>query len=144
MEQKGKMRFIRKNGRIIPIKENGPSDKQKISNYKKHGDGANQASRIEHKINAKATDKKVIAAGFASIAGLLGSTIAADRGSVKGAIAGSALFLGASIYGHARKRKNLENLQTKKENEYVKAFGVGSDGEKIQEKRKKAMKKMGR
>lgn len=138
-QNKGKpTRFIRKNGKIIPIYAKDPSRAQMNKNYKKHGDGANQASRIDAKYEKRAVNnKRAKLTGAAAATAFIGG-IAAD---VKGRpLLGASLFalgLGAAIVGHRAQRKQRSKDAGKRENDYVRTFGTGSDGEKPFRKRRR-------
>lgn len=136
------MKFIRKNGRIIPIDDDAkkPSKKQMDKNYKKHGDGANQSAKIMQKYKDKA--EKSVGFGVRAMTGALAlGTLASSLIPKKPnlAISGS-LALGtfaSYAYGRNKINDNLKKNESNIESDHVRAFGVGSAGEKV-----KIMKKL--
>lgn len=129
----GDVRFIRVNGRVVPIKgKGGPSKAQRQKNYNKYGDGANQASRIDAKYDAKAS-KGTTAYGVASVAGL-GAALFAKNKFVKAG--GAALALGAAALGHRKAKKQRSKVESSRQKEYVKTFGTDSDGNRPQKRKK--------
>lgn len=119
------VKFIRVNGRVVPIKDKGPTKKQIEKNYKKHGDGARQASAIDEKYNKKASKgvNGLAGAGVASAAA--GYFVGGKKGMVLGALGAAALLL-----ANRKKRKNEKNLNYLKEKEYVRKLGMTSEGQR--------------
>ena len=118
------VRFIRVNGRIVPIKEKDPTKKQLAKNYNKYGDGANQASRIDDKYNKKAT-KAGTAGGVVGAAGLIGAALGKNK---KFKIAAAAIGVGGILYGNFKASRVKEKTAVSREKEYIKAFGMTSAG----------------
>lgn len=130
------VRFIRKNGRVIPIRSKDPSKGQMQKNYKKKGDGANQASIIEEKYEKKAR-KKGAAGGYVAAAGTLGALAGHVLKSKKTMLASAAIGIVGAIAGHRASSKQRQKDEGSRENSYVKAFGMGSEGQRPFKKRKK-------
>lgn len=128
MSQDKKVRFIRVNGRVVPIKDKDPSAAQRKKNYKKEGDGARQASNIEAKYAAKGynTSKAAKALGFAGVAGVGYSLLTNGKKSAIGLGVGIASIVGSSIAA----KRNQKKYDVQKEREYVRKFGMTSEGKK--------------
>jgi hypothetical protein len=122
------VRFIRVNGRVVPIKDKGPSKKKLKSNYARHGDAANQASRIDAKYEKKAQGGKAGLA-FAATSGIAATYGLIGTNSLKRKVAALGVASVAGIAGHIRQSRRKKKFAVAKEREYVRAFGVTSDGE---------------
>jgi hypothetical protein len=130
-KQGKKVRFIKVKGRIVPIDANkykGPSKAQKMKNYEKYGDGANQAARIDAKYAEKGFNTSKTAKAFTAV-GLAGfglGVLTKGKLSAAGFGGGAASFIAASVAA----KKNQKKYDVKREKEYIKTFGTTSDGNK--------------
>lgn len=136
------MKFIKKNGRIIPINDDAkkPSKKQMDKNYKKYGDGANQSARIMSKYEKKAD---LIAGKFekAAIVGILGGGLSYLYGGKKTGLALMGIGAFSAGVGHSKRADYMKKNESNIESDHVRAFGVGSAGEKVQQMKKLKKKK---
>lgn len=136
-QKKGETRFIRKNGKVIPIKAKDPSKRQMDRNYRKYGDGANQAARIDAKYDRRASNAAKKEGLFAAT-GLGAAFGFAHFGKNKLAIASGAAGLVAAALGHRKQSKQRKRDMVAKENEYVATFGMGTEGRYPKKTRKAA------
>lgn len=123
------VRFIRVNGRIVPIKDKSPSAAQMKKNYDKHGDGANQAARIDSKYEMK-SQKGTGAYVVPSLAGIAGVGAGVMLKNKFLAGAGLGLALGSGIAANIKIKKNAKRLEKARQREYVRTFGMDSEGNK--------------
>lgn len=123
------VRFIRVNGRVVPIKgknANGPSKAQASKNYKKYGDGANQAARIDAKYTKRA-ERKGFVGGVVGAAGLIGAvTLKSKKAAALSGLAGLAGIIGGGMAQRGQWKKD----QASREKDYVKSFGMTSSGKR--------------
>jgi hypothetical protein len=122
------VRFIRVNGRVVPIRDKDPSKAKQERNYKKRGDAANQAAHIDSKYAAKAFNSSPAARNF-SIAGAVGITGGVLAGGKKGLAAGGLGAL-AVVAGAIAGKRAEKRFAKAKEREYVRTFGVTSEGKR--------------
>ena len=141
-QDKKNVRFIRKNGKVIPIKSKDPSRKTRERNYKKYGDGANQAARIDDKYRKKA-QKGTGEFQVGAVAGILGGVGASSLGKGKLSAALFALGFGSAVAGKRAESRNMKKLQRRKEEDYVRSFGMSTEGQRPQRTRRKAMQGQG-
>lgn len=122
----GKTRFIRVNGRIVPIKDKDPSKSKMKKNYKKYGDGANQASRIDAKYAAKKYNASgaAKAVGFGSAMAAGGALLTRGKTSLKFALAAATGVVAANVLANRAGKK----YDVQREREYVRTFGMDSQG----------------
>lgn len=119
---KGKVKFIRKNGKVIPIAADkykaGPSSQKRQSRkygIKKGEDGAMKEQRIKEAYEKKATKKSGAFKWGALAAGSLVGSVAADAAG-KGKL-GLGLFaagIGAALVGSSKQRKARKSLEGEK------------------------------
>lgn len=126
------VRFIRVNGRVIPIKSKDPSKAQLKKNYNKYGDGANQASRIDEKYEKKAK-KGTGAHSAVAVAGLAGAYL--GRKNKFAVAAGIGATFAAGIMAKRKQNQNRMKHEASRQREYVKTFGVDSEGNRPTKRR---------
>jgi hypothetical protein len=125
-----KVRFIRVNGRVVPIRDKDPSRAQMKKNYDKHGDGANQAAAIDAKYRRKHEKKVNRAALPGAIVGAAGVIGALKFKSSKSRIASGLVGAAAIAVSNIKSRsvKKSRSSEVSREREYVRKFGTTSDG----------------
>lgn len=113
-KQGQKVRFIRKNGKVIPIKADGKNPSRKFG-IRKYDDGARRQQKIENAYEKKAIKKSGSTKwGVAAAAGTVGAIAASEMGKGRLAIGLAAIGFGSAVYGTIKQRKAAKSLERDK------------------------------